>query len=69
MVSLGEADAQVCWTRAIETLTSRKNDIAGFAVASDERIEGLCLVLYGGRPDRAGRFCRSALLSKTAEPA
>ena len=40
---LGEADPQVCWTRAIETLTARKNDIAGFAVASDERIEAYVL--------------------------
>jgi hypothetical protein len=29
----------VCWTRSVETLTARKGDIAGLAVASDERIE------------------------------
>ena len=42
---LGEADPQVCWTRAVETLTARKDDIAGLAVASDERIEAC--ILYG----------------------
>ena len=30
---------QVCWERSVETLTARKDDIAGLAVASDERIE------------------------------
>ena len=40
---LGEADPQVCWERSVETLTARKDDIAGLAVASDERIEA-CLL-------------------------
>jgi hypothetical protein len=40
---LGEADPQVCWKRSVETLTARKDDIAGFAVASDERIEAYLL--------------------------
>jgi GNAT superfamily N-acetyltransferase len=40
---LGEAVPQICWERSIETLTARKNDIAGLAVASDERIEA-CLL-------------------------
>jgi GNAT superfamily N-acetyltransferase len=44
---LGEARPQVCWTRAVETLTARKDDLAGLAVASDERIEAY--VLYDGR--------------------
>ncbi len=44
---LGEAHPQVCWERSVETLTARKDDIAGFAVASDERIEA-CL-LYATR--------------------
>jgi GNAT superfamily N-acetyltransferase len=44
---LEEADRQVCWERAVETLTARKDDIAGLAVASDERIEAY--VLYGAR--------------------
>ena len=40
---LGEAHPQVCWERAVETLTARKDDIAGLAVASDERIEAYVL--------------------------
>ena len=47
MVS-GEADPQVCWQRSIETLTARKDDIAGLAVASDERIEAYLLYGEGG---------------------
>lgn len=44
---LGEADPDVCWERSIETLTARKDDIAGLAVASDERLEAW--VLYTER--------------------
>ena len=40
---LGEADPQACWERSVETLTARKDDIAGLAVASDERIEAYLL--------------------------
>jgi hypothetical protein len=36
----------VCWERSVETLTARKDDIAGLAVASDERIEAY--ILYEG---------------------
>ena len=42
---IGEADAQVCWERSVETVTARKGDIAGLAVASDERIEAYVLYL------------------------
>jgi GNAT superfamily N-acetyltransferase len=42
---LGEAEPQVCWERSIETLTARKGEITGVAVASDERIDAY--VLYG----------------------
>ncbi len=42
---IGEADPQVCWERSVETLTARKDDIAGLAVASDERIEAYVLYL------------------------
>jgi GNAT superfamily N-acetyltransferase len=42
---LGEAHPQACWKRAVETLTARKDDIAGLAVASDERIEAYLLYL------------------------
>jgi hypothetical protein len=34
---------KVCWERSTETLAARKDDIAGLAVASDERIEA-CLL-------------------------
>jgi GNAT superfamily N-acetyltransferase len=40
---LGEDYPQVCWERSVETLTTRKDDIAGLAVASDERIEAYLL--------------------------
>ncbi len=45
---LGKADAQVCWERSVETLTARKNDIAGLAVATDEQIEAYILYIEGG---------------------
>jgi GNAT superfamily N-acetyltransferase len=45
---LGEAHPQVCWKRSVETLTARKDDIAGLAVASDERIEAYVLYLTCG---------------------
>lgn len=45
---LGEAHPQVCWKRSVETLMARKDDIAGLAVASDERIEAYLLYLAGG---------------------
>jgi GNAT superfamily N-acetyltransferase len=38
----------VCWKRAVETLTARKDDITGFAVASDERIEAYILYTKEG---------------------
>ena len=38
---------QVCWERSVETLTARKDEIAGLAVASDERIEAY--ILYATR--------------------
>jgi GNAT superfamily N-acetyltransferase len=34
---------KVCWQRSVETLTARKDDIAGLAVASEERIEAYVL--------------------------
>jgi GNAT superfamily N-acetyltransferase len=45
---LGEADAQVCWERSVESLTARKDDIAGLGVASDERIEAYILYVKVG---------------------
>ena len=41
-------DRKVCWERSIETLTARKDEIAGLAVASDERIEAYLLYATGG---------------------
>lgn len=43
-----EANAQACWERSIETLTARKDDIEGLAVASDERIEAYLLYMLRG---------------------
>jgi GNAT superfamily N-acetyltransferase len=45
---LEESDRQVCWERSLETLRARKDDIAGLAVASDERIEAYLLYLSDG---------------------
>lgn len=45
---LGEDHPQVCWARSVETLTARKDDIAGLAVASDERIEAYLLFVDRG---------------------
>jgi GNAT superfamily N-acetyltransferase len=45
---LEPAHSPTCWERSLETLTARKDDIAGLAVASDERIEAYLLyVPYG----------------------
>jgi len=44
---LETADSQVCWERSVETLTARKDEIAGLGVASDEQIEAY--VLYAER--------------------
>jgi GNAT superfamily N-acetyltransferase len=44
---LGGDHWQVCWERSIETLTARKHEIAGLAVASDERIEAYLLYIEG----------------------
>ena len=45
---LGETEPKVCWQRSVETLTARKDDIAGLAVASDERIEAYLLYVEPG---------------------
>jgi GNAT superfamily N-acetyltransferase len=39
---------RVCWERSVETLTARKDDIAGLAVASDEQIEAYLLYAKPG---------------------
>jgi GNAT superfamily N-acetyltransferase len=43
LASAGQGHPQVCWERSLETLTARKDDITGIAVASDEQIEA-CLL-------------------------
>src|SRR5262245_19829313 len=48
------AQSQVCWERSVETLTARKDEIAGLVVASDERIEAA--VLYLKRDDLAAEI-------------
>ena len=45
---LEEASSQTCWERSVETLTARKDDIAGLAFASDERIEACVLYVTRG---------------------
>jgi GNAT superfamily N-acetyltransferase len=37
-----------CWERSTETLRARKDDVAGLAIASDERIEAYLLHMNGG---------------------
>ena len=39
---------RTCWERSIETLTARKDELEGLAVASDERIEAFMLFLTDG---------------------
>jgi GNAT superfamily N-acetyltransferase len=45
---LGEADSRICWKRSVETLTAKKDEIAGLAVASDERIDAYMLYVKRG---------------------
>ena len=47
---LGQAHP-VCWERSVETLTAKKDDIRGLAVASDERIEAYLLYMNGESED------------------
>ena len=46
--SARQVQPQVCWERSVETLTARKDDITGLAVASDEHIEACILYIDGG---------------------
>jgi GNAT superfamily N-acetyltransferase len=45
---LEEAHPHICWERSIETLTAKKDDLAGLAIASDERIEAFLLCTRDG---------------------
>jgi len=42
---LGADYPETCWQRSVETLTARKDEIAGIAVASDEQIEAYVLYM------------------------
>ena len=53
---LAEADPHTCWERSVETLTARKDEIEGLAVASDERIEAYVLYLESGEILSLGSF-------------
>ena len=44
---LDDAHAQGSWERSVETLTARKDEVAGLAVASQERIEAYLLHVNG----------------------
>jgi hypothetical protein len=44
---LEEAHPQGCWQRSVETLTARKDEISGLAVASDECIEAYIIYTAG----------------------
>ena len=45
---LEEKRSHVCWQRSVETLTARKDEIAGLAAVSDERIEAYLLYVMCG---------------------
>jgi GNAT superfamily N-acetyltransferase len=45
---LFEAHTPTCWQRSIETLTARKHDLSGVAVASEERIDAFILYAEDG---------------------
>jgi hypothetical protein len=45
---LQEEHAPVCWERSVETLTARKAELTGLAIASDERIEAYLLYAPAG---------------------
>ena len=45
---LGEDHPRLCWERSVETLTARKDEVQGLAVASHERIEAFILYMNDG---------------------
>ena len=63
----GQVDRQVCWERSVETLTARKDDIAGLAVASDERIEAYLLYVTRGMDPPAFAPSRERELRRETE--
>jgi len=44
---LGESEPQRCWRRSVETLTARKEEVAGLAIATAEQIEAYVLYIEG----------------------
>jgi GNAT superfamily N-acetyltransferase len=48
LASAGQGQKPMCWERSVETLTARKDEIAGVAVASDEQIEACLLYVKSG---------------------
>jgi hypothetical protein len=50
VASAGEVPPCGCWERSTETLTAKKDEIAGLAVATDERIEAWLLYIKDGVP-------------------
>ena len=70
---LGDTNPQACWARSVETLTARKDEVAGLAVASDERIEAYLFYVHDERGGEIlslrslvddGGACLSQLLSR-----
>jgi GNAT superfamily N-acetyltransferase len=56
---LEQPHSQTCWERSVETLTARKDDIAGLAIASDERIEAYLLYVTRGGEETEIMWLRS----------
>ena len=68
MASLKRQSSQTCWERSVETLTARKDDIAGLAVASDERIEAYLLYVTRGIEETEILSLRSLIDDSGARP-
>ena len=49
LASAGQGQPPVCWKRSLETVTARKDELEGLAVASEERIEAYLLYIKDGR--------------------
>jgi GNAT superfamily N-acetyltransferase len=64
---LEEGHPQVCWSRSVETLTARKDDVEGLAVASDERIEAYLLYVKGVKDLQGNIEADQRSIAPTAE--
>lgn len=58
---LAEAQSLVCWERSVETLTARKGEIGGLAVANDERIEAYLLYVKSEAALETGAEARPSM--------